>query len=40
MLKQEYTSADVVEDWANVVGKIVKDTWAAAAKTRRSAPGL
>mgnify|MGYP001820714155 CR=1 FL=1 len=37
MINDEYTSADVVEDWANVCGKLTKDAWAAAAKLRRQA---
>lgn len=36
MINEEYTSADVVEDFANVCGKLTKDAWAAAAKVRRS----
>ena len=39
MAAAEYSSADAVEDFANVAGKATKDAWAAMAQMRRNMPG-
>ena len=39
MAASQYSSADAVEDFANVTGKATKDAWAAAAQVRRNMPG-
>lgn len=38
MAASEYSSADAVEDFANVAGKATKDAWAVAAQMRRNMP--